>query len=269
MDDNKITRYMLYIKSANMIKIHNNIIEYENPLEVKKMYHNSAILIKGFEDIIIHHDNLLDSNKFSLMFKKNLSLIDDKLFIKYIKRQFKNEMTRKKNNKKYKKILFKELFRYLILAISKYQDIIIDKNYKKIHIERLKNNINKQTFLSYAYDDKGLTQALFYYFYDNSGFLYVNWMWSGVNMNAAYTKQELEKALHDSEQLLFLRTPLSELQLRGSQIIRQWCAWEIGNFYTKHKDYKYYTEFYDITKSRNDFLDTFKPMKGVQNGKII
>ena len=102
----------------------------------------------------------------------------------------------------------------------------------------------KQTFLSYAYYDKGLTQAMFVYFWMRSGFLYVNWMWDGVNSHSSMTKSKLESALADSDQFLFLRTTNSELRVRGNNnSVRQWCAWEIGNYYTKHKDEKYYTSF--------------------------
>lgn len=80
---------------------------------------------------------------------------------------------------------------------------------------------------------------------------------------------ELEDALKDSNQFLFLRTTNSELRIRGNNnSIRQWCAWEIGNFYTKHKEEKYYTSFYDKTEPRNDILDTFRPMREVVLGEI-
>lgn len=102
-----------------------------------------------------------------------------------------------------------------------------------------------------------------------AGFLYVNWMWDRVNSNSSITKSKLERALADSEQLLFLRTTNSELRVRGNNnSVRQWCAWEIGNYYNKHKDEKYYTSFYDRTEPRNDILDTFSPMEEVVLGEI-
>ncbi|MFR7390360.1 MAG: hypothetical protein ACLUTU_16370 [Blautia faecis] len=79
----------------------------------------------------------------------------------------------------------------------------------------------------------------------------------------------MEDALKDSNQFLFPRTTNSELRIRGNNnSIRQWCAWEIGNFYTKHKEEKYYTSFYDKTEPRNDILDTFRPMREVVLGEI-
>lgn len=70
-------------------------------------------------------------------------------------------------------------------------------------------------------------------------------MWDRVNNHSSVTKEKLEEALKDSNQFLFLRTTNSELRIRGNNSIRQWCAWEIGNFYTKHKEEKYYTSFYE------------------------
>lgn len=163
---------------------------------------------------------------------------------------------------------FKVFFKYLLNAIAEYQEEVIKANFIKTedisHIRFGKN----QTFLSYAYYDKGLTQALFYYFWLRSGFLYVNWMWNGVNSNSSITKKILEDELNRSNQLLFLRTINSELRTPGNHNIRQWCSWEIGNFYTKHSDEKYYTSFYDTIEVKNDILDTFKPMKEVVNGAI-
>lgn len=75
-------------------------------------------------------------------------------------------------------------------------------------------------------------------------------MWDGVNSHSSMTKSKLESALADSDQFLFLRTTNSELRVRGNNnSVRQWCAWEIGNYYTKHKDEKYYTSIYDRSKS--------------------
>lgn len=93
-------------------------------------------------------------------------------------------------------------------------------------------------------------------------------MWNGVNSNSSITKKILEDELNRSKQLLFLRTINSELRIRGNHNIRRWCSWEIGNFYTKHSDEKYYTSFYDTTEPSNDILDTFKPMKEVVYGDM-
>ena len=46
------------------------------------------------------------------------------------------------------------------------------------------------------------------------------------------------------------------------------CMENWGEFYTKHKDAKYYTSFYDRNMPRNDILDTFRPLKEIVKGKI-
>lgn len=126
-----------------------------------------------------------------------------------------------------------------------------------------------QTFLSYSYDDKGLSLGLFLYFLINGGFLYVNWMWSGVNKNSSITKDQLEDVLEHSDQFLFLRTLNSELDYYGRSQIRQWCSWEIGNYYTKKKDEKYIVNFYGSGVKENDLLSTFKSLAGIANGRIV
>lgn len=59
-------------------------------------------------------------------------------------------------------------------------------------------------------------------------------------------KNNLENALADSEQLLFIRSVNSELDINGKHIIRPWCSWELGNFYTKNKDEKYFINLYSV-----------------------
>lgn len=90
---------------------------------------------------------------------------------------------------------FKTYFRYLLKAIADYQEEVIETNFIGLSDNEIIRTARKQTFLSYAYYDKGLTQALFYYFWLRSGFLYVNWMWDGANNYSSATKEKLEDAL--------------------------------------------------------------------------
>lgn len=152
--------------------------------------------------------------------------------------------------------------------LSKFHDEFIFNffNFKSLNINDFRNM--PQTFLSYAYVDKGLTLGLFFYFLINHGFLYVNWMWFGSSSSAAHIKAELEKELEKSSQFLFLRTMNSELNIRSGGMVRQWCAWEIGNFYTKHKDEKFLTNFYDSPYTSSDLLNNFNSFKFVLNGRV-
>lgn len=257
-----LTRYELFLSSAELIRM-NEIIRYKNYLEVESMYLNSAKLIKGFEKLI-NDENIKEREiNYNKILKNNTNEISDKDFIKQIK-----NLISEQNKKSGSILTFKTFFRYLLKSMSIYHEKIIERNYIEVLNGEKARDRRKQVFLSYSYDDKGLTQALFYYFWMNAGFLYVDWMWNNVNPNSFITKRKIEDALKESNQFLFLRTTNSELKVQGNNSIRQWCAWEIGNYYTKHRGNKYYTSFYDTEKPKNDMLDTFKPLKEVINGVI-
>ena len=260
-----LTRYYLYNISGDYLK-ENGTIAYRNPKVVMNMYYDSATLIEDFENMMIS-DNANQNTNFLKVFEQNIGKIDNAMFVQAITYLFQKQID-KNNNKQSTDISFETYFRYLLNAITIYQEQIINDNFLSFSFDEMYYKKRKQTFLSYAYDDKGLTQALFYYFWVNSGFLYVDWMWNGAFNSGSLIKENLENALEDSEQFLFLRTTNSELKVRGNHTIRQWCAWEIGNFYTKHKDQKFYTSFYDKTKPNNVILDTFKPMEKVELGEI-
>lgn len=233
------------------------------------MYYDSARLIRGFEDIINNEERMPQMEEYQGIFDRNANEVQDLLFVQRITNQIQQQMSKKMEKEQSSSNSFKTYFRYLLKAIADYQEEVIETNFIGLSDNEIIRTARKQTFLSYAYYDKGLTQALFYYFWLRSGFLYVNWMWDGANNHSSATKKKLEYALKDSNQFLFLRTTNSELRIRGNNnSIRQWCAWEIGNFYTKHKEEKYYTSFYDKTEPRNDILDTFRPMREVVLGEI-
>lgn len=264
-----LTRYNLYTKSAEFIESGNDIIKYKDESAVKNMYYDSAILIYGFEDLYNKDSTQLPTGGYEQLFQKNANDVRNKLFVNRIIESMKKKLKKKKVKEELFKLSFKKFFHYLIKSIDEYQEEIISENFVVFtKIESIRSS-RKQTFLSYTYANKGLTNSLFIYFWMNFGFLYVNWMWDGVNSNSSLTKEKLEQALADSKQFLFLRTIESELRVQGNHCsIRQWCAWEIGNFYTKKKEEKYYTSLYDREESRNDMLDTFKPFKEVIDGEI-
>lgn len=256
------------MESGDSIESSDGIVRFRDYRLVKKMYYNSARLIWGFEDIINDVERMPQMEEYQGIFDRNVNEVQDLLFVQRITNQMQQQMSEKMGKELSSSNLFKIYFRYLLKAIADYQEEVIEANFIGLSYDETIRTARKQTFLSYAYNDKGLTQALFYYFWLRSGFLYVNWMWDGVNNHSSVTKEKLEDVLKDSNQFLFLRTTNSELRIRGNNSIRQWCAWEIGNFYTKHKDEKYYTSFYDKTEPQNDILDTFRPMKEVVLGEI-
>lgn len=263
-----LTRYSLFKESEEFIANKNNIIQFKNPNAVREMYHDSAKLIFGFEEIVNDSIESLPTAEYLTLFEQNAKEVQNRKVVQRITELIQNQINEKKVPEQLSSLPFMTYFRYLLKAIAEYQEEIIKDNFIEFSDMETIRASRKQTFLSYAYYDKGLTQALFIYFWMHSGFLYVNWMWEGVNSHSSLTKSKLERALADSDQLLFLRTTNSELRVRGNNSVRQWCAWEIGNYYTKHKDEKYYTSFYDRTEPKNDILDTFRPMKEVELGAI-
>lgn len=132
-------------------------------------------------------------------------------------------------------------------------------NYKK----------EKQVFLSYAYEDKLYTIALFFYFQKKNIFLFVDWMNNGKEEKGIKLKYKLHSALAQSDHLLFLRTPNSELRIGGNYYIRPWCSWELGNFYDRlGSREKYYIDLYEHEKNDNMQLDGIKLLTGVRNEEL-
>jgi hypothetical protein len=164
---------------------------------------------------------------------------------------------------------YNQLFVSYLNCVADFQNKVIQEKFGAINnYDFFSARKRKQVFLSYAYDDRALSLALFVYFAFNDIFLYVDWMQSGKNKTGKLTKEKLEKELKNSNQLLFLRTALSELHIPGGYSIRQWCAWEIGNFYAKRSNEKYIISFYENELIDNLFLDTFKIMDGIKDGRI-
>lgn len=263
-----LTRYNLFMESGDSIGSGDGIVRFRDYLSVMNMYYDSARIIGGFENIINNGERMPQMEECQEIFRRNASDVQDSWLEQRITNQIQQQMSKITRKELSSSDAFKTYFKYLLKAIADYQEEVIRANFIEILDDESIRTTRKQTFLSYAYYDRGLTQALFYYFWHRAGFLYVNWMWEGVNNHGSVTKEKLEDVLKDSNQFLFLRTTNSELRIRGNNSIRQWCAWEIGNFYTKHKEEKYYTSFYDKTEPRNDILDTFRPMKEVVRGEI-
>ena len=235
-----LTRYNLFMESGDLIESGEGIVRFRDYLSVKNMYYDSARLLRGFEDIINNGERMPQMEEYQAMFDRNVKEVQNLVFVHRVTNQIQQQMSKKMEKEQSFSNLFKTYFKYLLKAIADYQEEVIETNFIEISDDESIRTARKKTFLSYAYYDKGLTQALFYYFWRRSGLLYVNWMWDGVNNHSSVTKEKLEEALKDSNQFLFLRTTNSELRIRGNNSIRQWCAWEIGNFYTKHKEEKYY-----------------------------
>ena len=97
-------------------------------------------------------------------------------------------------------------------------------------------------------------------------------------------KENLSVEIKRCNQLLFLRTPHSELKSQGNRPqVRQWCAWELGTFGALNNEYNYdrtYNEKYILNAydkqfdnyskiNCNLFLNNLNPLKNVENGKLM
>jgi hypothetical protein len=85
-------------------------------------------------------------------------------------------------------------------------------------------------FLSFAYDDKPLTLALFFYFQSKGKYLWVDWMHN--NKISEYSKlvECLIKPIDISSDFFFLLTPNSYVISKYRMYLRSWCSWEMGAF---------------------------------------
>ena len=264
--ENALLRYELYNFAAQNLK--NINLKFKNQDEVVRALKNSATFLEKIEKMTgtkkNYEDFLRSYYSYSGFQNEELNLYVSEAFQKRL------EMNEKKREKD--KDSFDEMFSAVLSAIIKYQNKVIDRNYifekdKKERFIADDNGIKKRTFLSYAYDDKGLSLSLFIYFLMHGGFLYVDWMWNSKADDCIALKSKLDEELDASNQLLFLRTAASELKIRGNHTVRQWCSWEIGNYYTKKKDNKYMLAFYD-NANENFFLKSFKVMTKVERGEI-
>lgn len=270
----------LYLKKEFLLEnvdlnVLNSIFFKKQANEIRKMFQNSATLIRNLEN---RPDNEKREFSFRSLYDENLRNVEHDSFIESVQAEMQRSFEGGRFN-------YDQLLNRLIRSIASYQNRIIGKYLFFLSIDnsvRLRNN-RPQSFLSYAYLDRGLSLALFYYFLRNKAFLYVDWMWRGAIGNGRQLKYDLNNALCRSNQLLFLRTPNSELKIHGGNgYIRHWCAWEIGNFYAKGDCFgelqnhcrKFITNFSgndgnSVVSSNNVFLSTFSVMSKVENGIIV
>ena len=127
----------------------------------------------------------------------------------------------------------------------------------------------KQIFLSHAYNDRLYTAALFEYFYQERLYLYIDWMHHDKYEDGRKLKKDLQNELRKSSQLFFIRTSNSELDIQGKHMIRSWCSWEMGSFYSMSgKDEKYLLNLYSVDNYNNILLHGLKLFSGIVSNKM-
>lgn len=267
-DGFKLTREYLFNMVADRFElVEKHLLKPGYKGVIITVFRDSSRIAHFLEGTIGSREKYSTDVIFSL-FDEVLSVIEDENFRQSLSNNVHEEIedkTKKKGNMNIRAfivIVFKKM--------AEYHNTLIENDFSHPWFDENNGTVFgplPQTFLSYSYDDKGLALGLFLFFLTRGGFLYVNWMWSGVNPNSKITKAQLEKELAHSGQLLFLRTLNSELEYYGGSQIRQWCSWEIGNYYTKRNDEKFIIDFYG-NKEKNDLLQSFKPLSYVIDGKI-
>ena len=186
-----LTRYNLFMESGDLIESGEGIVRFRDYLSVKNMYYDSARLLRGFEDIINNGERMPQMEEYQAMFDRNVKEVQNLVFVHRVTNQIQQQMSKKMEKEQSFSNLFKTYFKYLLKAIADYLEEVIETNFIEISDDESIRTARKKTFLSYAYYDKGLTQALFYYFWRRSGLLYVNWMWDGVNNHSSVTIEKL------------------------------------------------------------------------------
>lgn len=264
-----ITREYLYnLIADNFSKIKKFLINEHNENYIISIFKDSAKFVSYFEKELANGKDYTLSS-FDFLIKKALDNVKEESL-----REFINLKIIQKTEEKFKGndyISYKAIIISIFKEIANFHNNIIKKNFETVwfsHTDEKPKFSVSQTFLSYAYYDKGITLGLYIHFINNNGFLYVNWMWSGTNDDSSLTKKQLNSELAASNQLLFLRTLNSELNYYGGSHIRQWCSWEIGNYYTKNSNEKYYLDLYGTGVRGNDLLSSFKTFLYVKNGII-
>ncbi|MDM8533915.1 hypothetical protein QUF55_04330, partial [Clostridiaceae bacterium HSG29] len=183
------------------------------------------------------------------------------------------EEVEKWSGKKYK---LQNIFNRILKLLIEYSDRFISKrlltelkDFKSQAQDEYKNkNELKKVFLSYAFEDYLYTIALFIFFKRNKIFLYIDWMHNDSLANGIDLKDSLNAVLEKSEQLLFLRSINSELNISGSQYIRPWCSWETGNFYgtdLSNKSEKFFLNLYGKLPHDNVQLHGFALLTGISS----
>ena len=143
-----------------------------------------------------------------------------------------DSIRRENNRENYRENHSKYLFSSILTELSIFNNTVFNSDnilFDRVRADR--SSEMPQVFLSHAFKDSLYAYALFLYFLDKGIWLYVDWMNQGPYTDGDRLKLSLFNELIGSNQLLFLRTPQSELSLKGNKSITQWCAWEIGNFY--------------------------------------
>lgn len=259
----------------NMFKVEDKLMEFQLYLSAL------ALLLKDIEDINIKDDNYLESN-FNLLMNKIIE--NESNYKKFLEENLLEGILG--NNSfllKYKDIEYKTPYdlKALLLSYMNFVTLLSNKlyeNYDEIfkHIAneiKLSNFTNSTSynqlfnksykitgFFSYAYLDKTYSLGIFILFLNHNTLLYLDWLFNNQINCGIKLKEHINSIMKECDFLLFLRTVNSEINSKGTHHIRQWCSWEIGNFYQyqNEKSLKFCIHTLGNNQNANILLDDFK-----------
>ena len=282
------------MESLGRVNVYRNIIE-NNDLklngEIIKLFKLNERILKNIETLFLIRDNIENRDSLFEMYIQDIinqgqnlaEAVDVPNYRKLLNDIIEIEESKKKTANKFNALIKKlSEFNDRRLENLEKQGVFIFSDYKPKGLEDYKDNAynsyleenynneeNSMVFRSCAYEDKLYTIALFFYFQIKKIFLYIDWMNNGKEDKGNVLKQKLRKALDNSKQLVFLRTPNSELKIEGNYYVRPWCSWELGNFYERQgSGQKFFIDLYDHGKIDNLQLDGIKLLTGVANGEL-
>jgi len=280
--------------NVTRIRMYQWLLENKNDF-VKEKVSNLELfvsLLGGIEQFIIENADYASNSQLNQLISRNLNenrktlelMIDTEVMRKQsrdkLKRDYKALIeSTETNNKK------------LFTKLSKFITSLSDRLFKQIeYIEYMKTAINKdnsghlhKVFLSYAFKDLLYLLGIFDYFYKNGIYLYIDAFHNVEQTDGEVLKNLLKVELETSKQFLFLRTANSELAMRGSYQIRQWCAWEIGYYDKLRKNrsgsniteylnecfyFRVYEKKIDTNRAVNLLIQSFKQLKSIENGYL-
>lgn len=246
---------------SNIYRLLKDFLANSNESKLLNFLDQSLMLLDGLEGL------LPDGIDFNETLLRNLNRVEEVDNSKEFKiNQLRASILKDKlDNKKSSLYVFNKMINHISkISESKFKLLDLDLfDMKEI-------SQNNQVFLSYAHSDKLYTCGLFLLFKSNGIFLFIDWMHNDIIEETTLLKNQIDLQLRKSNQFLFLRTFNSDLGIKGGRI-RQWCSWEIGNYYCKKKDSKFFTEIYSQKEhsNTNNLLGNFKPLKGFLGGKMI
>lgn len=247
------------MEQLSRIQLYRNLMEKGIPQNFREVLRINIEILSGVEELFLTTEEGRNSRDIDLLqviqlTQRNIELMigNERTLDRDIRRLYNNLMKEiiSYENKQNTNKTARSLFNKLLKELSQFNEIAIDDD---IWTEnREKTEEMPQVFLSHAYDDKVYALALFDYFYTNGIYLYVGWMHNGIINDGEVLKHKLQDELYQSDQLLFLRTINSELDIQGKQFLRPWCAWELGNYYNvKNGEEKYLINLYSIDEYKN------------------